>query len=60
MCASLPDATLSSAPIYDFALANEGRMRGCEMRIYGTVLFMLLGRPQGVCIPHIYESGNKI
>jgi hypothetical protein len=33
MCASLPDATLSSVPIYDFAIANEG-LRDEDMEQY--------------------------
>jgi hypothetical protein len=33
MCASLPDATISSVPIYDFEIANEG-LRDEDMEQY--------------------------
>jgi len=37
LCASLPPATISSVPIYDFACANKELAK----KGYGDVLFML-------------------
>jgi hypothetical protein len=54
-CASLPPATVSSVPIYDFAVANEGFAFAAMERFYPCCGKSICGG----CVHSFRESGNE-